>query len=92
MATPLLWEYPTTSSNVASMPNPNRDRQQVTHTHTEMHEAHGLLVITVPIELKHDTQSALNYVSDTYEINAQSQSASIASRYIYIYIKLTDSS
>lgn len=36
MATPLLWEYPTTSSKVASMPNPD------THTHT--------LVIKVQIE------------------------------------------
>lgn len=47
MATPLLWEYPTTSNNVASMPNPNRERQQVTHAH----KAHGLLVFAVSIEL-----------------------------------------
>lgn len=35
MATPLLWEYPTTSSKVASMPNPGGDRQtdrQTAHT------------------------------------------------------------
>lgn len=63
MATPLLWEYPTTSSNVASMPNPNRARQQVTHMHTQAFGHHSVNWI------KHDTLSAPDYISDRYEIN-----------------------
>lgn len=62
----MLWEYPTTSSNVASMPNPGRDRQHSRHTYTHIHphthttthrervnhtKPAGLLAIPVPIEL-----------------------------------------
>lgn len=73
MATPLLWEYPTTSSNVASMPNPVRDRQQVAHRGTQSPRAVGHHSANW---IKHDTSSALNYVSDRYEINVQAQSVS----------------